>query len=203
MIRIPGRYIPLGAFVALYFVAFSLLAVVRRNEEFIFYLGAMVVMIASVMWIHRAVGFTMPLLWLLAVWGLSHLCGGLIDVRGDVLYNFWFIPGLLRYDHLAHAYGFAVATWACWQAVAAHVRARGGDPRPTPGIGVGLVLMGTGLGALNEVIEFIATLTLAETNVGGYENTAWDLVANLIGSTLCATVIVVGGGRAHRARPAA
>ena len=37
-----------------------------------------------------------------------------------------------------------------------------------------------GLGALNEVIEFIATLTMA-TNVGGYVNTGWDLVANLVG----------------------
>ena len=39
---------------------------------------------------------------------------------------------------------------------------------------------GSGFGALNEVVEFIAVLTIPETNVGGYENTGWDLVANLV-----------------------
>jgi hypothetical protein len=41
-----------------------------------------------------------------------------------------------------------------------------------------------GLGALNEVVEFIAVLTLPETNVGGYINTGWDLVYNAIGATV-------------------
>ena len=48
---------------------------------------------------------------------------------------------------------------------------------------------GMGFGALNEIVEFMATLTLTETNVGGYENTGWDLVANMIGSIVAATII--------------
>ena len=43
--------------------------------------------------------------------------------------------------------------------------------------------MGMGVGALNEVVEFFASRTFA-ANVGGYVNTGWDLVANLLG---CAT----------------
>jgi hypothetical protein len=50
---------------------------------------------------------------------------------------------------------------------------------------------GMGFGALNEVIEFIAVLTLPNTNVGGYENTGWDLVANLVGTIIAALVIRV------------
>lgn len=46
-----------------------------------------------------------------------------------------------------------------------------------------------GFGAANEVIEFLATIILPETNVGGYENTGWDLVANFVGSLLAAVVI--------------
>jgi len=38
-----------------------------------------------------------------------------------------------------------------------------------------------GLGALNEVVEFAATRLMPRTNVGGYENTGWDLVSNLAG----------------------
>jgi hypothetical protein len=48
---------------------------------------------------------------------------------------------------------------------------------------------GMGFGALNEVVEFVAVLTLPETNVGGYENTGWDLVANLVGCVLAAVLI--------------
>ena len=42
---------------------------------------------------------------------------------------------------------------------------------------------------LNEVIEFAATLLVPETNVGGYLNTGWDLVANLFGATVAVTAI--------------
>ena len=52
-----------------------------------------------------------------------------------------------------------------------------------------LLAAGSGFGALNEVVEFIAVLTIPETNVGGYENTGWDLVANLVGATVAAVLI--------------
>ncbi len=48
---------------------------------------------------------------------------------------------------------------------------------------------GLGFGALNEVIEFAATLLVPETNVGGYLNTGWDLVANLFGATVAVAAI--------------
>ena len=48
---------------------------------------------------------------------------------------------------------------------------------------------GMGFGALNEVIEFFAVMLLPKTNVGDYENTGWDLVANLVGATVAATTI--------------
>ena len=46
-----------------------------------------------------------------------------------------------------------------------------------------------GLGGLNEVIEFAITLTLPETNIGGYINTGWDLVSNLVGVTVACGLI--------------
>lgn len=51
---------------------------------------------------------------------------------------------------------------------------------------------GLGFGALNEVVEFIVVLTTPNTNVGGYENTGWDLVANPCGATVAALVIRFG-----------
>jgi hypothetical protein len=52
-----------------------------------------------------------------------------------------------------------------------------------------------GLGAVNEVIEFAAVLLLPNTNVGGYMNTGWDLVANMVGSLVAAVLIYFGRER--------
>ncbi len=49
-----------------------------------------------------------------------------------------------------------------------------------------------GLGALNEVVEFIASQTM-DTNVGGYVNTGGDLIANMFGSVFAAVLIAVSG----------
>ena len=52
-----------------------------------------------------------------------------------------------------------------------------------------------GFGAANEVVEFIATRILPETNVGGYENTGWDLVFDLIGAVIAAGWVFRRAGR--------
>lgn len=106
-----------------------------------------------------------------------------IDGEIRVLYSLWFIPGLLKYDQIVHFYGFGITTWLCWETLASRLRSGSGgrEPRPSAGVLILCAAGGMGFGALNEVIEFIATLTVPETNVGGYENTGWDLVANLAG----------------------
>ncbi|HSH60778.1 MAG TPA: hypothetical protein VK988_14310 [Acidimicrobiales bacterium] len=43
-----------------------------------------------------------------------------------------------------------------------------------------------GVGAINEVVEFLSTLVLTQTHVGGFENTGWDLVFDLLGATVAA-----------------
>ena len=45
-----------------------------------------------------------------------------------------------------------------------------------------IVMAGLGVGALNEIIEFMATVLIPQTGVGGYINTSLDLVADLFGS---------------------
>jgi hypothetical protein len=58
---------------------------------------------------------------------------------------------------------------------------------------------GMGLGALNEVVEFVAVLTMPKTNVGGYVNTGWDLVANAVGALVAVVAIRVFWWRSVRA----
>lgn len=179
-------------FTVAYLAAAVVAAVMAGNREFIFYITVMVVLIAIVAVVHARVKLTIGVLWLLSLWGAAHMAGGLVTVPDGwptlegsrVLYNWWIIPDRLKYDQVVHAYGFATSTWLCWQCLRNIASLR----RPTIGAVTLAALGAMGLGALNEVVEFIATL-IADTNVGGYVNTGWDLVANTVGATFAATLI--------------
>jgi hypothetical protein len=201
------RLWPVASFTMAYVAAAVLMALMSGNAEFLFYVGIMLILIGAVWRVHRQVGLNAPVLWGLSVWGLAHMAGGLLvvpegwPVTSDarVLYTLWLIPDLLKYDNVVHAYGFGMTTWVCWQGLRSAVHSRTGKGIPTPGLMVLSAAAGMGFGALNEIVEFAATLLIPETNVGGYMNTGWDLVANLFGATVAATVIWLHGrGRSPR-----
>ncbi len=203
--------IGVAAFTALY-MALSLVACFAlNNEEFLFYFTVMCVLIAGVTTVHLRVRLHVGALWGLSIWGLAHMAGGLMPIpqswpiNGEthVLYNWWLVPGYLKYDQVIHAYGFGLVTWICWQGLRGIFHAQGITlARPSPGLLTLCVAAGMGFGALNEVVEFIATITLPGTNVGGYVNTGWDLVANLIGCLVAACVVfLVAAHRSEKALP--
>ena len=189
------------------YLAIALAAgLMRGNDEFLFYIGVMLVLMGFVWTVNRSVGLSTGALWALSVWGLIHMAGGLVVVpegwpvnaESRVLYSLWLIPPRLKYDHIVHAYGFGVTTWVCWQGLRSAIQKRSGHaPAPAFGLLVLAAAAGLGFGALNEVIEFVATLTMPETNVGGYINTGWDLVANTVGAVTAVMLIRLferGGG---------
>jgi hypothetical protein len=198
--RLSPAEIAVLAFTGLYMVIWLVASFVLKNDEFVFYFLVMCVLIVAVGAVHFRVRLHVGALWGLSVWGLAHMAGGLMPVpaswpiKGDshVLYNLWIVPGMLKYDQLIHAYGFGLVTWICWQSLRGAFRSRGITVQPRLGLLTLCVAGGMGFGAANEVVEFIATLALPGTNVGGYENTGWDLVANLVGCLLAATAIYAG-----------
>ena len=179
-----------GSFTVAYLTAALPVALLRGNVEFVMYIAVMAVLIAFVYGLHRNVVLSGGALWCLSFWGLAHMAGGLVlvpaawPVEADsrVLYSLWLVPSYLKYDQIVHAYGFGVATWVSWQGLRTAIRRNGADVRPSLGLMVIAATAGMGLGSLNEIVEFAATLTIPETNVGGYINTGWDLVANCIGA---------------------
>ena len=209
-----------GLFTAAYTLLATWGALRAGNREFVFYIAVMLILIAGVAAVHGRVRLSPALLWCLSVWGALHMAGGLVSVPAEwptegefrVLYSWWIIPkafaepgesgGWLKYDQVVHAYGFGVATWLCWQGLSGAVtqgtrdRVAADDSlRPTPGLMLIVAIAGMGLGALNEIVEFIAT-RITVTNVGGYVNTGWDLVYNAIGA-ISAAFIIYFGSREH------
>jgi uncharacterized membrane protein len=196
----PAKLLPVLLFNAAYMIAAVAGSVAQGNREFIFYIVVMVVLIGVMSMVHSRVKLTTGLLWAFSIWGLAHMAGGLCPLpagwpyNGDhaVLYSLWLIPERLKYDQIVHAYGFGVTTWLCWHSLRSAMRGFAAELKPTFGLMVLCAAAGIGFGALNEVIEFIAVLTIPNTNVGGYENTGWDLVANLVGATVAAVIIRLG-----------
>ncbi len=191
-----GRLAGLGgviAFSAAYLLAATAWVLSIGNFEFLAYIAIMGVLAGVVWWVHHRIDLPHGLIWCLSLWGALHMAGGLVplteswDVGGKslVLYN-WHIAGpYFKYDQLVHAFGFGTTTWLCWRGLKSLA------PGVAPGLG-SLALCaaaGMGFGALNEVIEFLITVLVPENNVGGYINTAMDLVYNLLGSALAALLI--------------
>jgi uncharacterized membrane protein YjdF len=128
----------------------------------------------------------------LALHAVFHLAGGLVNVGNDVLYNASIGPmvsalhtHVLQYDHLVHAFGSCVGTLTLWTLLAPEPTSRASGRN----LAILCVLAGLGIGALNEMIEFLATIAHSGAHVGGYDNTGWDLVCNTIGGLVAAGVI--------------
>lgn len=194
---------PLPKGVILFSLAYLLpaiaVAVSSGNGEFVFYSVVMVLLMAAVIAVHRNVNLSPAVLWGLSLWGAVHMAGGLVPLPESwpangphrVLYSWWLIPTYLKFDQVVHAYGFGVTTFVCWQGLRACVRTYCPEIRLAPTAGALLLSAAAsmGFGALNEVVEFAATLLLPSTNVGGYVNTGWDLVSNLVGCLVAAVII--------------
>ncbi len=115
-----------------------------------------------------------------------HLSGGLIRVGEHVLYNSTPGPELLRHDHFGHSLGTAVGALVLWEVFMKDVYAL----TRRSSLIVVTALAALVLGAINEVIEFIATLAQnGGGNAGGYDNTGWDMVTNTIAGVVAGMLI--------------
>ena len=180
----------------IYIPFFTAIALRDLNFEFVLYVGVILVVAAVILWKQPVVQFDSAILWGLTIWGLMHLAGGNVRGGGGVLYNLTLIPligdpyHVLRYDQVVHVLGFGVATLVCQHLMRPYLREGAAGKRA---VIVLVVLAGSGVGAINEVLEFAATVLMPETNVGGYQNTAIDLLCNLIGGCLAVALLAMRG----------
>jgi hypothetical protein len=168
-------------------------AVVAADRRVWAYVTVCLVLTAVVATAHAAARFSTGLLAMLAGLGCLHLAGGLLPSHGGVLYDYWLVDGVLRYDQAVHAFGSIAATWASWQFAGRYLDLMRTPPRAQALLAC---LGGMGKGAVNEVVEFLS----GGTHVGGYTNTGWDLVFDLAGCLAMAVYLVQSG--ADRRTPA-
>ena len=168
----------LAAFTLAYLAVFLVYGVVIGSDVAIPYSVLIALLVVLVCRLDLRYDLGTGVLWGLSIWGLGHMAGGVIPLDGDrTLYNAVLGIELLHYDRLVHAFGFGFATLACGRVLLGLLPA---PPVSRPGA-VLIVFAGLGVGAINEIVEFFATLILPDTNVGGYVNTGWDLAFDLLG----------------------
>lgn len=163
---------------------FTFIFLARQNYEFIIYIAVIVFFMAVILATNHRVNFPNDVLWGLTMWAFLHMVGGGLVIGGIRVYDFMILDiigepyNILRYDQFVHTLGFAVATIASYHIIKPNLKKN----FSWKALSIIIVMAGVGFGALNEIIEFLATVFLHSTGVGGYVNTALDLVFNLIGA---------------------
>ena len=169
----------------------------RENYEFVMYIGVLVFFLVLVLATNKKINYPNSVLWMLTAWGILHMAGGgILLENGSVLYTLILFPiseayQILKYDQFVHIVGFFVATLIAYVLLKPNLKNNFG----WWSTGFVLAMAGLGLGALNEIVEFIATILVPKTNVGGYTNTSLDLVADLLGSILATIWIKIRNGK--------
>lgn len=167
-------------------IVFTSIFILQKNYEFIGYVAIVILLSGALVVSNKKVNYPNYVLWGLLIWANLHMLGGVEMANGNVIYTWILLPlidapySVLKYDQIIHTIGFFVATLVMHSVLIKHLK----QPFGWFGVGIVLAMAGLGLGAVNEIIEFAMTVILPNTNVGGYENTAIDLVSNLIGAVL-------------------
>ena len=180
-------------FNALYLAIFLFYYLSIGNYEFLWYIAVMIIIGTVIAFNLKSGVFDNLILWLLSIWGFVHMIGGGVKIMGNSVYSLRLIDiidkggqfYILKMDQLIHFYGFFVCAILAYKMILT-IKA---DAKNYPKLMIFLAWIGSmGLGALNEVVEFVAFVALAETGVGDVYNTGLDLIFNMFGALLGAFV---------------
>jgi putative membrane protein len=157
-----------------YYARFIQYRGIGHIEEFFFYAVVILVGIAVLWRGFRHHEFETLVLVLVELGILMHFAGAFVQVDGGRLYDVHLLG--IRYDKYVHFVNAFVVALLMSRLFLAHGIA------PTPLHRLLLVLAVLGLGAVVEIMEYAAMLTIPGNGVGGYDNNMQDLVSNACGS---------------------
>ncbi len=179
-----------------YIIPFTIFYLLKEDYEFLIYIAVLVLIALIILFNFRKLNLDYLALWGLSLWGLLHMAGGGVIINGATLYKLRVIElinntalspdfYILKMDQFVHFYGFAVAAIVIYQLSAPHIK----DLPKKMKLAIFLAFVGSmGLGALNEVVEFLAFVFVKETGVGDVYNTGFDLIFNMFGAFFGALV---------------
>ena len=184
-------------FNALYLFIFTFIFIHRANYEFLGYVGVVFTAALLIIISNKKMNYPNSLLWGLSIWGLLHMLGGGVVWESGRLYDLILYPisekyEILKYDQFTHIIGFAVATVLMYSLLIPHIKL---PTKRWVSLSVVVIMAGLGVGCVNEIIEFSATIITNNNGVGGYLNTSLDLISNLIGCIIAMIYIRAKKGK--------
>jgi hypothetical protein len=191
MLTIKKKQIPILVIFSLMLLFFSIKFILGKNYEFLIYVLVIGLIFLVILASNKKINYPNFILWLLATWGFLHFSGSAFYINGTKLYELMVIElvgepyKVFKYDQFVHMFGFFTATLTLYYVLKPAIKK---GTKRFISLSVIIVMAGLGAGALNEILEFIPTIFF-ETGVGGYENNAIDLIANLIGALIALVMI--------------
>lgn len=182
-------------FTVVYLICFVAYYISTKNYEFLWYIAIMTFLIFLMIELYKRYNFHWLVLLSTSIWGLMHMLGGSVYLGGVRLYDFVLIPiasgeivgtDIFRYDQFAHLYFYFICAFILYTTF---IRLFKKDASKGMILTL-IVIAGIGIGAINEILEFVPVLLFGNTGVGDYFNTLWDLVFNAFGIIL--GVIYIG-----------
>lgn len=170
-----------------YIIGFAIYYANLKNYEFLIYIGVLALIGLVVLFTLRSSKLDAVALWALSIWGLLHMLGGGLRFNGHTLYATRLIElvnrggdfYILKMDQVIHFYGFTVSALVVYELIVNHFN----NAKQYPKLSVFIAWIGAmGLGALNEIIEFVAYVVISNTGVGDIYNTGLDLIFNMFGA---------------------
>ncbi len=162
-------------------------SLVTKNYEFLFYGTILIGFWAIILGTEKKMDYPISTLSMLVLWLAFHLFGGTVMIGDTRLYDYILLPiigepyNILKFDQMIHVLCYITMTRLIFVPISKVLR----DDAPLFFVGLVTILAGSGIGAMNEIVEFAAVVFLdAADAVGGYTNTAIDIVCNTIGASI-------------------
>lgn len=176
------------AFTVLYTAVFAVFYFRHSNIEFIGYVGVIAFIFTLLYSTLDKTRLPTSILAGISLWGLLHMLGGSVQTGDGVLYAWKIYPFfdgggelyILKFDQIVHAYLYAVIAL-----LFLHLLRNFFANRHSQILVAFIAIMASlGVGAVNEMIELVAVLSVPDNGVGGYFNTLLDIVFNFMGAFL-------------------
>ncbi|HIG52294.1 TPA: DUF2238 domain-containing protein [Candidatus Pacearchaeota archaeon] len=178
-------------FVYLFLISLLIYIIPKGNYEFIGYAVVIGFLFYFLTITDKLYKYSIFGIWLFAIWVVLHLFGGILYFGGTRLYDIVLINllgppyDILKYDQFVHTYCYFAIAILLYYPLKKYMKVSSKIP-----LIVFAILSAIGIGLLNEVIEFgMVIFADAADAVGGYYNTALDLVFNLIGAIIGAVFV--------------
>ncbi len=181
----------LAILMALFIVPLLLFFLIQGNLEFTGYGIGVSFLVLLVFWLNEKYKFPQILLWLFSIMIVLHFLGGIVYIGGTRLYDLMLINligepyFILKFDQAFHTFCYFIVAIIAYYILRKHAK-----KSTRYRLMIFAVLIALGVSLLTEMLEFVMVIVAdAAEAVGGYYNTALDLVSNLIGAVLGAIYV--------------